>query len=104
MFLLTTKKGETKGFSNFEHRFQAQLSKFNSHFVEREMFAALTAFLLLGNAIVDSSQRISSLAACSPQSVSVVDATDAFNTVSYDSVASIVRQCERPKLLVHLVH
>lgn len=48
-----------KSFLSFESRFQAQMSKLNSHFSTFKLPEALMAFLLLGNANVDQSQNIS---------------------------------------------
>jgi len=100
MGLVNTRRGEKEGFSNFESRFQAQVAKLNSHFVDTEFPEALTAFLLLGNANIDNSQRISILAACAPTTGTFStdnNSVEALKTVSYESVACIVRQCEKTK-------
>ena len=63
--VLNTKRGANKSFISFESRFEAEVSKFNSHSSLARLPDALVAFMLLVNANVDSSQRISVLAASS---------------------------------------
>ena len=87
MELLSTKRGDKEGYPNFESRFQAQLAKFNSHFDDLVLSDALMAFLLLGNANIEQSQKISILAACSPKlesSNEIVTSEDALKMVSYE--------------------
>lgn len=64
--VLGTKRGSNETFRNFEPRFASKVSKFNSHSASFELAEALTAFMLLANSGVDSSQRIFVLAAATP--------------------------------------
>ena len=95
--LLCTKRGEKESFKNFESRFEANVSKFNSHSEICELPESLTAFLLLANANVDNSQKIAVLAAASPKEAQCEqDATTTamLSAVTYTSVASVLCQCE----------
>ena len=65
--LLNTKRGNNESFQNFGTRFKAQVSKFSSHCDAVKLPEALTAFMLLANSGVDSTQRISVLAASAPR-------------------------------------
>lgn len=101
MALVSMRRGDNEGFETFEQRLQAQVSKLNSHFVETAFPEALLAFLLIGNSNVDHSQRMSILEATALSSLQVKLADHskgALNLVSYESVASIIHQCERKKL------
>ncbi len=64
--LLNTKRGQTETFKNFESGFEAQCSKFNSHSDASKLPDALLAFMLMANANLDGSTRISVLAASAP--------------------------------------
>lgn len=96
--LLDTKRGNSETFRNFESGFAAKVSKFNSHGKSCEIAESLTAFMLLANAGVDSNQRISVLAAATPHETQFTgeSTTDDFlKAVSYDTVASVLRQCDK---------
>ena len=98
MNLLNLKRGTTESFRNFESRFEAQISKFNAHSDSSKLPASLTAFMLLANSNVDSSQRISVLAAAAPSSDDSNSTTEDFlKAISYDSFASVLRHCDRSK-------
>lgn len=100
MNLLNLKRGPTESFRNNESRFEAQVSKFNAHSTSSHAPDSLTAFMLLANSNVDSSQRISVLAAAAqPADLSDSDTTtDTFlKAISYDSIASVLCQCDRAK-------
>lgn len=96
--LISTKRSSNETFRNFESRFNAQLSRFNA-LSQSTMFPnAISAFSLLANANVDTAQRISILAAASPSSTTADDeaTTDSLpNMVSYESVATVLRQCDQ---------
>lgn len=98
--LLGTKRATNESFKNYEARFEAQLSRFHAHSNSCFLPDALTAFMLLANANVDTSQRISVLAASSPRDTSK-DAeftTESYlNKVHYEAIASVLRQCDRTK-------
>lgn len=98
--LLNTKRGHNESFKNFKSQFDAHVSRFNASSESAKWPNALTAFMLLVNASVDSSQRVSVLAAASPadSSVNFTATTDQFlDAFSYSSVASVLRQCEHVK-------
>ena len=85
---------------NFETRFEAQLSRFNSH-KAGSIPDALVALMLLGNSNIDDNQRVSILAAAvsnvTPTEVTELSVTDILSAVKYSSIASVLRQCERKK-------
>lgn len=59
----------------------------------------MSALVLLANAKVDSSQRISILAAASPKESILSESSsidDYVKSVKYEAIASILRQCDRP--------
>jgi len=98
--LLATKRGQNESFKNFESRFEAQVSKFNSHADSSKLPDAITAFMLLANSSVDSSQRISVLASTSPNDTILTEAAttgDYISSISCGSVASVLRQCDKTK-------
>ena len=98
MNLLNLKRGQNESFKNFESRFEATVSKFNSHSDSSKIPESLTALMLLANSNVDSGQRISVLAAVSPTADTENATTDDFlKAISYESVASVLRQCDRAK-------
>eukprot|EP00178_Gracilaria_changii_P016470 TRINITY_DN4728_c0_g1_i1.p1 TRINITY_DN4728_c0_g1~~TRINITY_DN4728_c0_g1_i1.p1 ORF type:complete len:805 (-),score=91.02 TRINITY_DN4728_c0_g1_i1:529-2943(-) len=83
---------------NFESRFQAQISKLHAHGSAVKLFDAVTAFTLLANADIDPTQRISVLANSAPTTKDFSDTSttdDYLKAVSYSSIASVLRQCER---------
>jgi len=98
--LLNVRRGENESFRNYESRFEAKVSKFRSHGDSCDLPDALTAFMLLSNSSVDNTQRISVLAAAVPQlqqeegEAVVLNTAHYLSQVSYDSVASVLRQCD----------
>ena len=98
--LINTKRHPNESFKNFESRFQAQVSRLNAHGSEARLSDALVAFALLANADVDNNQRVSVLANGAPRD-SALTATSTTNeylkAVSYDAIASVLRQCDRMK-------
>lgn len=97
--VLTTRRGERETFKNFESRFEAKVAKFKSHGSSCNLPEALLAFMLLGNACVDNTQRISVLAAAVPtaageEAASPMTTAQYLEKISYDSVAAVLRQCE----------
>lgn len=56
----------TETFKNFASRFEAHVSRFNAMSASSELPDPLVTFMLLTNANVDSGQRVSVLAAASP--------------------------------------
>lgn len=99
--LLNTKHGFTETFKTFESRFEAQVSKFNASSDAAKIANALTAFMLLAISSVETSQRVSVLAAASPSDSALEGTamtTDQFlNSISYTMVASVLRQCDQVK-------
>lgn len=64
--LLNTKRGQNETLKNFETRFSAQVSKFNSFSKTTKLPQCITALMLLSNAKIEHSQRVSALAASAP--------------------------------------
>lgn len=64
--LLSTRRNTNESFRNFESRFTAQLAKFNSYGSSTKLPKSQSPLMLSSNAAVESSQRISVLAAASP--------------------------------------
>ena len=98
--VLGTKRGASESFRNFESRFTANVSKFNSHSTSFVLIEAIAAFMLLANSGVDSNQRVSVLAAATPHSAQFKNGattSDFLEAVSYDTVASVLRQCDKMK-------
>eukprot|EP00171_Calliarthron_tuberculosum_P017605 IDg17605t1 len=101
--LLATKRHSTESFKYFESRFEAQVSKFNAHSESNHLPDSLTAFMLLANPSVDNGERISVLAAAAPSSITTEDActSDYLSAVTYNSVASVLRQCDTASSYEH---
>lgn len=98
--MISMRRGPNESFQSFESRFSAQVSRFNAHSKESELPEALTAFMLLANANVDSGQKISILASASPSSVPEnPTTTDYLKSITYGSISSVIKQCERPASL-----
>lgn len=97
--LLSIQRGDTESFKTFETRFEAQLSKFNALGSSVSLPESMSALVLLANSKVDSSQRISILAAASPKEsklLSTASIDDYVKAVKYEAIASVLRQCDRP--------
>lgn len=98
--ILSVKRGDKASFRSYELRLQAQVPRFYFHFESSAFLESLYAFLLLGNANVDSGQRVSILAACAPNSVEFKKSNTTEKTMklaTYKLVAAIIRQCEKKK-------
>ncbi len=98
--LLNTKRAANESFKNFESRFSAQLSKFNSHGDTARISESMAAMIFMNNASVDDAQRVSVLATCSKgdsasnlTSDSLTD--DYIKLITYDEFASVIRQCDK---------
>lgn len=92
LFNMVRRNGES--YRLFESRFNAQLCRFNSLGHSTTFYDAVSVVLLLNNANVDSTQRISILAAAAPTdfSLSLRLSTDKFiAAVRYEAVASVIR-------------
>ena len=83
---------------NFESRFSAQVAKFNAISNTTKLPECLTALMLLSNSAIDDNQRVSVWAATAPadptmssQSTNVMF----LSAITYQSVASIVKKCDR---------
>ena len=110
--LVSTRRHDNESFENYESRFAAKLSKFNSFADSTRLCDALSAFLLLSNASVDNAQKVSILAACNSstkvkqeasastdQTVLPSGATpktndDFIKGVFYEDIAGLLRQCK----------
>ena len=96
--LLTTRRGHTETLKNFELRFSAAVTKFNSLSKTTKLPQCITALMLLSNANIDQSQRVSVLAAAALKNDSLNEdsSNDAFlSAVTYKQLASVVKQYER---------
>lgn len=94
--LLNTRREPNKSLKGFETRFSAAVSKFNSISTTTKLPQCITSLLLLSNANIDHSQRVSALSSAAPSGVVFTDQAqnDEFlEVVTYHQVSSIVRQC-----------
>lgn len=99
---MTTKRHTSKLFRDFESRFGAELSRVNVMASSTAIFDATSALMLLANAKVYTSQRVSILAAVSPSSHHMEESStfgDVLDLVHHYSVATVVRQCDNNVLL-----
>ncbi len=97
--LLSTKRGSNEAFRNFESRFAAAISKFKSHSASA-LPESLMAFMLLANSATESNRRIFILAAGTTLSIGFhedLSNSDLLTTTKYDSIASVLRQCDKGK-------
>ena len=79
--LITTKRGTSETFRNFESRYAAQISKYNANGNSIQFSEALSALMLLSNSGIDDSQRISILSSVATSNSE--DVPDGSETVSY---------------------
>lgn len=96
--LMSLRRERGESFPEYELRFAAQLARFNSLAPCVAVHDCLSALMLLANADVDSSQRISILAATSPNDKLLNETStmeDYAQTISYETVATVLRQCEK---------
>lgn len=96
--LLNTRRGQTESLKSFETRFSAAVSKFNSFSSTTKLPQCITALLLLNNAGIEHSQRVSALSAAAPNGASFTaqSTNDEFlSVVTYNQVSGIVKQCEK---------
>lgn len=98
--LLNTRRGQSESFRNFESRFDAAVCKFNSSSTEDKLSPSLISFLLLANANVEDNHRISILAAASPHEDHNERSSDSdFEipkfSLSYETVATVIRSCDK---------
>lgn len=99
MSLLSMNCGHSETLKNFDSHFVARVSKFNSDSDSTRLPEVLTAFILLANSAVDNCESIFVLAAASNESSlqSSVTTDEYFATVSYETVASVLRQSDQMK-------
>ena len=105
--LLSIQRGGNELFKNFESRFEAQLSKFNALGSSVSLPESMSALVLLANSRVDSSQRISILAAAAPKESklsSTASIDDYVRAVKYEAIASVLRQCDDSSSSVQSTH
>ena len=100
--LLQTKQDMNETYQNFETRFDANVCRLNTTCSGAKLPSAVLSFLLLTNSRIDSSQRASILSAsCPTEKVNVEDdMKDILEQVSYEKVASVVRDCDEPSRLM----
>ena len=97
--VLLTNQRSNETFQNFESRFSAAITKMKSH-GSVTLPESLAAFMLLGNSNIGTTQRISILSAAishSQNSESTNSDEEIMDSVKYDSIASILRQCDISK-------
>lgn len=96
--LINTKRNDHESLKEFETRFSATVSKFNSFSTTTKLPQCITALLLLSNASIDHSQCVSALSAAAPVGTVFNDqasSDDFLQVVTYNQVFSIVKQCEK---------
>ena len=79
--LVITRRGQNEAFKNFESRYAAQLSNFNANGSSVCFPEALAALMLLSNAGVDDSQRISIISSVATSSSDKIE--DGSNNDAY---------------------
>lgn len=96
--LLSCKRSNSESYLNFEGRFAPPLAKLNRNGKATQLPESLTAIMLLTNAAVENSQRVSVLAAAAPSDPKLTNqcSTDDFlKAVSYCSISSVLSQCDK---------
>lgn len=96
--LINTRRNDNESLKEFETRFSAAVSKFNSFSTTTKLPQCITALLLLINASIEHSQRVSALSAAAPAGTVFNDQAsndDFLKVVTYNQVSSIVKQCEK---------
>lgn len=98
--LLKTKRDDMESMKNFELRFAAGVAKCNVIAESTKLPECLTALLVIFNPEITDSERVSVFAFASSSSDLDEDTEttneEFLNSVSYSSVAPVVKQCERP--------
>ncbi len=97
--LLSTKRGFNEAFRNFESRFAAAISEFKSDSASA-LAESIMGFMLLEIRAIESNQRTSILAAPTTPSIGFhedLTNSDLLSTIKYDSIASVLRQCDKDK-------
>ena len=97
--VLSTKRGNNETYRNFDSRFAASVANLNSQ-AANTLPESLTAFILFVYRNLDSNQRTSILAAATPQNTGTSENTSTqqlLSSIQYDSIASVLRQCDRAK-------
>lgn len=99
--LLTTKREYSESMKGFELRFAAGVAKFNGISESTKLSECLTSLMLISNAEVTDSESVSVLASAASSSDFEDSATTSneefLTSISYSSVASVVKQCEGRK-------
>lgn len=98
--LMSTRTNPSESFRDFELKFNSQLSRFNSLATNASLTDSISALMLLANAMVDSSQRVSILAAASPTAnlADLNDSTDGMlSMVKYECIATVLRQYDNQR-------
>lgn len=100
---MSLRRESSEFYPDYEFRFNAQLSRFNAFGSFVALSGAISAVMLLSNAVVDASQRISVLAAAAPRDATLIvsKTTDDFiKSVAYETVSTILRYCDRSNALM----
>ena len=85
----------------FEARFQAQVCKFHDAAGTKILPDSLLTLMLMKNAHLENSQRLSVLASVAPSDNEQLDSQALQSVVKYENVASFVRSCDAPKTEIH---
>lgn len=96
--LLSTGRGNSESLKMFELRFSATVTRHNSLSNIPKPPQCIISSMLLSNAVIDHSQRVSVLAAAAPFTDDLSENSsndELLAAVTYKQVASVVKQCER---------
>lgn len=96
--IMNTRRASNESLRNFKLRFSAAVTKFKSLFNVTKLPRCITALMLLSNARVEHSQRISALAAAAPNGPVFTDQSsiyDYLSAMTYKQSPSVVKQCEK---------
>lgn len=102
--MLNTRRSQNESLKTFETRFSAAVTKFNSLSNITRLPQCITALMLLSNASIEHSQRVSALAAAAPNGTVFTDQSsndDYLKAVTYRQLASVVKQCEKASTPVY---
>ena len=98
--LLLTKRGNNESFRNFESRFASSIAKMKSY-SSKASPESLRAFILLSNSNIDAIYRIKirpSATSHDAESASSLISEELMDSVTYDPIASVLRQCDSHKI------
>lgn len=98
--LVTTRRGASESFKNYESRFAALMSGFNAHELSPRLPEPILAYMPMTSAGIADNHRVSILAGASNDLCINEEGEwifksnpDNVNNVQYETVASILQQC-----------